>query len=95
MKEYGTDLEHDLNKAKKKVTSIENKIRKRYKFLTEETGVYLSGRIPTHNEIDLMLLRIKRIEQDYVEQTRQLDAFDVTGYDEDGRPLNKNGEIIK
>jgi hypothetical protein len=81
MKKYGTDLEQEYN-------GVLNRIKKRAKFLTKqlkETGQehilrewnsVESHSFPHLSDIEFTLELIKFIERKYVEQTRQLDAFD-------------------
>ena len=81
MKEYGIDLEQQLKVVEQKKKSIENKIKKRAKFLIKE--VKKNGEIPELFKdlaIDsltskALLFVIKRMEQDYVNKSTQISLY--------------------
>jgi hypothetical protein len=79
IKEYGDDLLNQYNELKKKQITLHNKVVKRFKFLLDNSGdPYLEGftkeEINEYNT-ETMIFVIRRVEQNYVSQTTQLDMF--------------------
>ena len=107
IKEYGTDLLKQFKELQKQQNTLRNKVVKKFKFLLDNSDdPYLTGFTKegtSEYDTDMMIFVIMRVEQNYVNQTTQLDMFNnqpepidnvVTGYDEEGHPLNKDGRII-
>lgn len=78
MKEYGEDLEKQLDDAQKKVTSIENKIRKRAKLVLEYHPDTIDQLF-----VSQLLIEIKQKDQEYVDQSNQTEMFKTNENEKD------------
>jgi len=79
MKEYGNDLLKQLRDLEKKQTSLRNKVIKRFRFLLENSDdPYLTGFFKGATgsyTTEMMIFVIKRVEDNYVSKSEQLDMF--------------------
>ena len=69
MKEYGVDLEKQLN-------HLHNKIVKRYKLVTKGSRFEITDDHENHLTFDDMIIVIKHMELDYTKKSKQKDMFD-------------------
>jgi len=79
IKEYGDDLLKQYRAIEMKQTVLRDKVIKRFKFLLDNSNdPYLEGFTKEDaNEYgtETMIFVIRRVEQNYVKQTTQLDMF--------------------
>ncbi len=79
MKEYGDDLLKKYIELEKKQTTLRNKVIKRFCFMLDNSDdPYLNGFFKAATgsySTDMMIFVIKRVEENYTKETKQLDMF--------------------
>ena len=87
IKEYGDDLLKQYIELEKKQSVLRNKVIKRFKFLLDNSNdPYLDGFVKEETseyDTEIMIFVIRRVEQNYVDQTTQLDMFNNNNKDND------------